>query len=147
MPELIIWKNNEIHKLRKDMDRMFDRLCGELGLLTFSEKAGKFPDIELIETDTDLVLRAEVPGLNPKDLEISIGETSLTIGGKLNQERVTNSKGYITSEQTYNSFSRTLKFPCRIKLDDVKASYKKGVLKITMPKCKGEKARALKIET
>lgn len=146
MPELIIWKNQEFNKLRKDVDRMFDRLWGEFGLSSFAGTAGEFPKFDLIETENSLIVKAEIPGINPDNIDIAISENSLRIKGKLKRKTVSNKEGFVSTERRYGSFSRSLRLPCRIKVDEVKATYKQGVLNIIMPKYEQERSRVVKVE-
>lgn len=146
MPELIIWKNQRMDKLRRDMDRLCTRVCDEFGIPLFLETAREFPSMDLSETEDTLILMAEVPNINPEDLDISITDDTLSIKGETEQELVEESGGYQRKEKRYGSFSRTLQLPCRINVDDVKATYKKGILNIVMPKCKPEQVREIKVK-
>lgn len=147
MPGLIIWKNQEFDKLRKEMDRMFDRLWGDFGLSAFPKTARGFPAIDLMETADNLIIKADVSGINPKDIDIAITESSVILKGQVKQDLVSDKKGYHKTGRRHSTFSRTLKLPCRILVNDARASYKKGILSIIMPKYKREKARVVKIET
>ena len=147
MPGLIIWKNQRINRLRRDIDRMFDRMCGEFGATLTPPIAKRTPFIDLAEAGDNLILRAEIPGADPKDLEIDIVDDMLTIRGETRQDIIKENEMYHRTERSYGSFSRTIKLPCRIVIDDVKATYKKGILKIVMPKCPPEKARKIKIRS
>lgn len=147
MPELIIWKDKQLGKLRKDVDQMFDRLCGDFGLADLPSKFRRTPKIELTETADSLIVRAEIPGLHPEDIDIAITENSLTMKGTYSQSRAGKQEGFRGTERRYGSFSRTVHLSCRIRVEDVKARYSEGVIMIAMPKCKGERPRTLKIET
>lgn len=146
MPGLTIWKNQEMNKLRRDMDRLFARLRDDFGMPLFPRIARDFPFINLSETEDELIIRAEIPGINPEDLDISITEDILNIRGEMKQEFVEESEDYHRVERRYGSFSRTLQLPCRIMIEDVEATYTNGILNIVMPKCKPEAARAFKIK-
>ena len=146
MPELIVWKNERMDKLRKDMDRLCTRVCDEFGIPLFLETAREVPSIHISETEDSLILRAEVPDIKPEDLDISLTDDTLSIRAETRQELVEEGGDYYKAERRYGSFSRTLQLPCRINLDDVKATYEKGVLNIVMPKCKPEQAREIKIK-
>ena len=63
MPGLIIWKNQQVDRLRKDMDRMFDRLWGEFGLSTLPRAVRDFPSFDLSETEDSVIVKAEVPAM------------------------------------------------------------------------------------
>lgn len=146
MPGLIIWKNQEFNKLRRDMDRMFDRFMGEFGLSSFTRPLRAFPVIDITETDKNVVVRADVPGINPDDIDIAITENSLSIKGEIRRERIGDNEGFVVAERSYQSFSRRLHLPCRVRVDDVKATYDGGVLNIIMPKYEEKIPRAIKVE-
>ena len=146
MPELIVWKNKRMDKLRRDMDRICTRVCDEFGIPLFLETAAELPSIDVSETEDSIILRAEVPDVDPEDLDISITDDTLRIRGEKKQERVEEKGGVQRTERRYDSFSRTLQLPCRIELDDVKATYREGILNIVMPKCSPEQAREIKIK-
>jgi HSP20 family protein len=146
MPGLIVWKNQEINKLRRDMDRLFARLRDDFAAPVFPRIARDVPFIDLSETEGHLIIRAEIPGINPEDLDISVTEDTLNIKGEIKQEFVREDEDYRRMERRYGSFSRSLKLPCRVMVEDVEATYANGVLQIVMPKCKPEPARACKVK-
>ena len=145
MPELILWKNQEINRMKKDMDRLLARLWDDFSVPLFPRMTRETPFLDLSETEETLVIKAEIPGASPEDLEISINEDRLTIKGEVKQDQVDESEDYLRREKRYGFFSRTLHLPCKVLINDVKATYKDGVLSIVMPKCKPEPAREIKI--
>jgi len=146
MAELIIWKNQEIDRLKKDMDRLLSRFrddfCSPLLLKGFREE----PYLELTETQDDLLLKAEIPDLKPKDLDITISDDLLTIKAKVKEESFSEGEGFRERTQSCSYFSRTVQLPCKVHGDEVRASYQDGILNIVMPKCKPETAREIKIK-
>ena len=146
MAGLILWKNQEINKLRKDIDRLFDRLWDDFGMPIATRVEREMPSIDLSETEETLIIRAEVPGISPEDLEISITDNMLTIKGEMKQVDNEERGDYHRMERRYGLFSRTLHLPCKIVADDVDATYKKGVLSIVMPKCKEMSAPEIRIK-
>jgi HSP20 family protein len=134
MQGLILWKNERINRLRRDMDRLLDRMWGEFGPTLMPGVTGRIPLFDLTETDKNLILTAEIPAVDPKALDIDILDTVLTI------------KGEIKKESLYRSFSRTIQLPCKVVVDDVKATFKKGILEITMPKCPPERTRKIRVK-
>ena len=146
MAELIIWKNQEIDRLRKDMDRLLarfrDDFCSPLLLKGFREE----PYLELSETQDDLILKAEIPDARPKDLDITISDDLLTIRADVQQETLTEAEGSRERTRSCSSFSRTIQLPCKVHVDEVRATYKDGMLNIVMPKCKPEATREIKIK-
>lgn len=145
MPGLVIWKNKQVDKLRKDMDRMFDRLWGEFGLPVFPTTFRESPRIDLAETEDSLIIKTEMPGINPEDIEIDLTENTLGIKGRIKQNSVSDENGFVRTKHRVNSFSRKLQLPCRIIVDDVKATFSEGILTVNMPKVKQKKSRTMKI--
>ena len=147
MPDLIEWKNQEISKLRRDIDRLFYRLWDDFSVPLMSTPAKGTPFIDIKETEDNLIINAEIPGIEPEDLEISVTEDILTIKGEMKSEISEDKGNYRRMERRYGTFSRTLQLPCKVKTQDVNARYKKGILHIALPKCKPEPPRQVKIRT
>lgn len=145
MPGLIIWKNQYMNRLRKDIDRMFDRMWDEFGLSSAPPVAQGIPFIDLTETESHLVFRAEAPGMEATDFDIVIEDTVLTIKGETKQELSGRRASMPGTERRYGSFSRTLHLPCKIDIDEVEATYKKGILEIVMPKRAPAPTRTVKV--
>ena len=146
MSGLILWKNQEINKLRREMDRLLDRLEGDFCMPLSLKSSSKIPVFDLFETEENLILKAETPGISPKDLDISITDDTLTIKGKFEQNLLINNINYHNMERKYSSFSRTIQLPCRVVVDEIEATCEKGLLKIVMPKYKPEKICTVKIK-
>jgi len=146
MPGLIVWKTQYINRLKRDMDRMFDTMWGEFAPSLSPRIRERTPFIDLTETKSNLILKAEVPGVGPDDIEIDITDKILTIKGEARREIIEEEENSHRIERSYGSFSRSIQLPCRVIIDDIKAVFKNGILKITMPKCSPETARKIKIE-
>jgi HSP20 family protein len=141
----MLWKNQEIDRLRRDIDRLFDRLWDDFRVPVPLRIAGRIPSMALSETENAVIFKAELPGVRPEDIDISIREDMLTIQGDIKEDQIDDSEGYQKRKRRYGYFSRTIQLPCRVLVDDVDATYKDGVLNIVMPKCKAE-AREVKIK-
>jgi HSP20 family protein len=102
--------------------------------------------VDLSETEESLVLRAEIAGMKPEDLEISISNDVLTLRGEATREDETDEEGYRSTERGSRSFSRTIQLPCKVEINEVKATYKDGLLSVVMPKCKPEPPREIKVK-
>jgi HSP20 family protein len=146
MHELMLWKKQEIDKLRQDLDRLFRRFRDEFGVPRSLFKVAESISIDLSETENTLVLRAELPDIRPEDINISVTEDRLTLSAKIKEDIVEESEGYQRIARSSRSFSRSLTLPCRIETEDVKASYAGNELKIILPKCKPKKGRGIKIQ-
>ena len=115
-----------------DFDRFFDEAFGN-GAGAQGE-AGFTPRIDVRETDAAYEVRADLPGLEEKDIQVSVEEGVLTIQGKLESEREEERKGLRYAERRTGSFQRTVELPGELVEDEVSASYKQGVLTVTLPK-------------
>ena len=131
--------------MRQDMDRLFSRMWDDFRMPLYPRAVKEVPYINISETETDLVIQAEVLGVNPEDLDISLVEDIMTIKGEIKEEHAREGENVHRVERRFGTFSRTLQLPCKIMIDDVKATYSKGILTIRMPKCKSEAAREVKI--
>ena len=103
------------------------------------------PEIEVFERGGQLVVRADLPGLNRDDVKVDIREDSLIIQGERRQEREENEEGYYRSERSYGSFYRSIPLPEGIEDEDIKASFRDGVLEVMMPAPQGQR-RSRRIE-
>jgi len=121
--------------LRRRMDDMFEGFLHGFDLRPFESRSGVFsPSIDVVENDKDIRISAELPGMEEKDIDVSLSRDSLTIKGEKREEKEDKGKGYYRMERSYGSFSRTLPLPSEIDQDKVKATFKKGVLTVTLPK-------------
>jgi len=145
MPELVIWKRQKISKLRKDMDRMLEKTLGEFGPSSCPGAALKKPHFELVETDRDIILSAEIPGMDPKDIEIGVIDNVLTITGEIRQNSVNEDINHRRLERRCSTFSKSISIPGRIIVSRIKGTYEKGLLKVIIPKYSGEEKRRAKV--
>lgn len=107
------------------------------------------PAINLVETENAFEASCELPGLDPKDFDVSIRDNILTIKGEKKESKEEKDKHYHRIERSYGSFSRSIMIPAEVKEDEISAKLKNGVLTITLPKVhpgKSEKAIEIKVE-
>lgn len=139
---LIRWQPfHEMETLRHQMDKMFDELAGYNREVTKTWS----PAVELEDTNDQLILRAEVPGLEGKDLDIQVSREAVSIAGETRYENKAEERGYLRSEFRYGKFQRTIPLPAAIKNDQVQAEFKNGILTLTMPKAEEAKNKVVKI--
>ncbi len=129
---------SEMSRLSKEMDRFF----GESGSVS---TAGVFPSFNLYDDGDNLMLRAEIPGINPEKLNINATVNSLTVKGERDVPLVDEKASFHRQERGYGKFSRTISLPQAIATDKVKADYKLGILTITLPKAEEAKPRKIEI--
>ena len=104
------------------------------------------PSVDIYEEETEIVLKAEVPGLSKEDITVEVNEGLLTIKGEKKEEKEEKEKTYYRTERRYGSFQRSFYLPEGVNTEEIKASYKKGVLELRIPKVVEEKKEARKIE-
>jgi HSP20 family protein len=150
--ELTVWKPlreitpfRDFERMRRDMDRMWDSFF-ERGTLRGEEGREWLPSLDVAETKNEIVVKAEVPGLDPKDIDISLSDGLLTIKGEKKQEREEKEENYHLVERSYGSFTRSIRLPNEVQSDKIKASYKNGVLKVVLPKSEEAKKKEVKIK-
>ena len=150
--ELQVWKPfrelapfREFERMRREMDWLWDSFFERRP--TKIEEQGEFlPALDLAETDNELVVKCEVPGLEPKDIVISLSDGMLTIKGEKKQEREEKEVDYHLVERSYGAFTRSIQLPKEIQGDKINASYKNGILKVTLPKSEEAKKKEIKIK-
>ncbi|HET8728790.1 MAG TPA: Hsp20/alpha crystallin family protein [Alphaproteobacteria bacterium] len=103
------------------------------------------PEVDITETDTELEITAELPGIDEKDLEITVRDDMLTIRGEKKTEKTETRKNHHLSERFFGSFARTIALPFTPDTDKIKASFTKGVLTLSMPKPPAEQDKAHRI--
>jgi HSP20 family protein len=128
-----------IFSLQQDMNSMFDDFFRtfETGMLSpFSQtQVGLFqPQVEVKETSKDVQVSVELPGLEDKDIDLSISDDYLTIKGEKREEKEENNSSYYRMERMYGSFQRRVPFPCAVDRDKAEATFKRGVLTVVLPK-------------
>jgi HSP20 family protein len=140
---------------RSEMDRLFDRFSfpslrrmfemepGWRPMSTFSFSA---PAIDMSEDDKAYKITAELPGLDAKDVDVSVSGNTLVLKGEKRQEKEEKNKNYFFSERAYGSFQRAFELSTTVDRDKIAADYSKGVLTITLPKTAEAQKQAKKIE-
>jgi HSP20 family protein len=135
---------DEIRFMQREMDSLFNRLMGssatrELGTWT--------PSIESYIRDNKLVVKAELPGVESKDLDVTVLDRELIVKGERKQEKDTKEENYVYREINYGSFERHFALPEGVKTEDLKAKFTNGLLEITVPLPAVVKAQKVEIET
>lgn len=133
--------------LQREINRTFDDFFNGFALEPFSSNEGFVPAVDVKETDKEIQIQAELPGLDEKDVEVTVNKDFVSIRGekKAEKEDKDEKKGYYRVERSYGSFSRTIPLPAEVDEDKAEAKYKKGVLKITLPKTEKAQKESKKI--
>jgi HSP20 family protein len=139
----------ELDRFRREMDTLFDRFTREpFGF--FTPAAGPTtlsPDLDVSETESNVLIRCELPGVDPKDVDINISGDVLTIRGEKKLTEEEQKESFDLVERNWGAFSRSIALPQHVKPEKVEAHYKNGVLKIVLPKAEEAKARKIEIKT
>jgi HSP20 family protein len=127
----------------------FDRFFEDFDLLPrMSWGESPFtPAFDVSETEKEFIVKAEVPGMDKTDIDVNLSDGMLTIKGEKKHEKESESESYRCVERRYGTFSRTLRVPFEVEADKVDATYKDGVLKITLPKSEAAKTRHVEVHS
>jgi HSP20 family protein len=134
--------------LHSELDRLFDRLAfrPNWSPRTWSE-ADWIPPLDIEETDANIVVRTELPGMKKEDIKVSGTRDSLCISGERHFDGEEKKKNYNRVERAYGKFQRCLTLPSDVEWDKCKAVYRDGVLELTLPKAASAQLRQIPIQT
>ena len=137
-------EDNPFAMMQREMNRVFDAFNRNWDLGAFPEFTGAYmPRLDVTEDAKAFTVTAELPGMSEEDIDLSISGDTLTIRGEKKEEKEDKKKNYYYSERSYGSFLRSIPLPRQVETNKVSASFKKGVLTITLPKT-AEAAEATK---
>jgi len=136
---LIPWNPfREMDNIGREMSNFFD----------FPSKlfSGSSPRVDVYQTEKDVIVKAEIPGVSKEDLNLYIDDNSIRLSGQTKKEKELKDENVYRSERYYGSFSRTIPLPVEVKSEEAKAEYKDGILSIIIPKVEPSKTRGRKID-
>ncbi len=137
----------DVLSLRDEIDRLFEDF--------FPVRAGErrdylaevwAPAVDIYETKDDVVVKAELPGMNKEDIKINIVDNSLVIEGEKKQEKEIKEENYYRVERRYGAFRRVIDIPVPVKTEGIEATYKDGVLEIKLPKKEEAKPKEIEVK-
>jgi HSP20 family protein len=129
------------------IDRVFDSFWRGLGAPAAAAPTGFVPRLDVVEREDDYLLTAELPGLEEKDFQLEVHGNVLTLSGEKHAAQEDDRKGWRWSERTYGSFRRSVQLPVEVAADKASASYKNGVLTVTIPKAEHARVRHIPVTT
>lgn len=140
--DLMRWNPyQELSRMKEELNRIF-----ETGISPTMFGLNRSPSVDVRETDNAIIVSAEVPGVNPEDLDITINENHITLKGKVERNKdITDEEGYRIMERRYGSFSRTIPLPEKIIPEEASADYQNGILEIKLLKAEKSKKRSMKL--
>jgi len=134
--------------LQREIERLFDDFTrGFPSLVSNGGTQELMPAMDVTETETDIEVTAELPGLEEKDVQINLADNLLTIRGEKKSERDEKTKDHHLVERSYGSFYRSLELPAGVDPDKIQASIAKGVLKVVVPKPAPAQAKKIPVKT
>ncbi len=145
---LIRWQPfHELDNLRNQMNHLFEELVhGEREIPFFPKGEIVWsPAVELKETETEVILKAQIPGIDAKDLNVEVSQESVSIAGEHREEKKSEEKGFFRSEFRYGKFERLVPLPAPIKTDQIQSEFKNGLLTLTMPKMAQADRKVVKV--
>jgi len=135
-----------LRRFRSQMDRLFDSFFG-LSPWEESLPGTWTPEIEVVDTGKEIVVKAEVPGLGPEDIDVRVTGNTLTLSGEKKEEHEESKEGVYRSERRYGSFYRTVPLPSGAKADAVSAEYDKGVLTVKIGKSEESVSKRIEVKS
>jgi len=136
----------DIEEARSEMDRLWDTfLFGRPKTSGVAEEEWQ-PATDVAETENELVVNVEIPGMDPEDIDVSLSEGTLLIKGEKKPEAEEKDTDYHVMERSYGAFIRSIPLPAEVQSDKISASYKNGILTIVLPKSEGPQKKEIKIK-
>ena len=133
--------------MKDRMDRLFEdslnRFRGEAEDMAHSTWS---PAVDIYETADDIIIKAEIPGVNKKDISVEVKDNSLYLKGERKFKKEVKEENYHRMERSYGSFCRIFSLPTSVKQDEIKAKFKNGVLQISIPKVEEETEKSVNID-
>ena len=145
--EIIPWRpiGRELSSLHQEMDRLWDRFVGETPLVR--RITGEWwPTVDVSESKDNFIIKAELPGMDASDVNVSVSGNVLTIKGEKKKEEEEKDEHHYRAERYYGSFQRSFQLPASVQADKVEAAFEKGVLKVTLPKVEEAKKKEVEIK-
>jgi HSP20 family protein len=141
----------DVSRWERDMDRMmedfFDRRMRPWWPWPRDESMEiAAPAVDLYEEKDEIVVKAELPGMDKNNIEVNLSDHQLIIKGEKKKEEEVKEENYYRSERSYGSFLRALELPTDVHADKVKASFKNGILEVRLPKTEEAKAKEIKVK-
>jgi HSP20 family protein len=132
---------SEMSRLRREMDRAYDRMYNWSAL----SGAPSYPALNVWTEANAAVVTAELPGLDPESIDISVQDDTLTVRGTHEREQMDEDVTYHRQERRFGTFARTIQLPFRVQGDEVNATFEKGVLRISLPRAEEDKPKRITV--
>lgn len=144
---LVRWNPyGEFQSLAERMNRLMNEAFRGFGEGESELGSGWYPVVDIYEKGDDLILEAELPGLKKEDIEIRVENNLLTLRGQREREQEVKKDGYVRTERAYGSFTRSFTLPTTVAMDKINATYRDGVLTLTLPRAEEAKPKQIPVK-
>lgn len=148
---LVRWRPTQtffprVWDIQNEINRVFDSLMGPSSSEGDDFRGMWSPSVDIAETDDEVVVSADLPGIHKEDIKVNVQNNVLTFSGERKQETKSEGSNYHRMERAYGFFSRSFTLPATVKADAIKAVYKDGVLRLTLPKVEEARPRQIAVE-
>jgi HSP20 family protein len=149
MSRIVRWDPfRDMVSMRNQMDRVMDEWLRASNNLESAENGNALRlALDVSENESDFIIKASVPGINPEDLDISFSDNMLTIKGEIHEEHTDENERFHLRERRVGQFMRTLSLPVAVNADNIDANYENGVLTLTLPKAEETKPRKISVRS
>ena len=135
----------DMMSVQDEMNRLFDDFFGRPVMRREWTEAAWCPCVDVSETKDNVIINTEIPGMSKDDVKVSIQDNVLTLSGEKKQQKEEKDANYHRMERSHGSFSRSFTLPTTVQADKVKAAYRDGILRITLPKSEEVKPKQIPI--
>ncbi len=155
----LITRPTELLPRAQEMERLFERMIEDIWRRPFptllrperwwpaeTGMTMRLPAVDVYEEKDDVVIKAEIPGFSKEDISVQVSDSTLTIKGEKKREEEVKEDDYYRCERSFGAFTRAVDLPCDVKADQVKASFKNGVLEVRLPKTEEAKKKAITVK-
>lgn len=140
----------ELETMRRDIERLFEEFFEPISRRRRwwpkLEPGVVVPNVDMYDRKNEIVVKAELPGVEKDNIDLKITDNNLTIKGELKKEEEVKEEDYYSCERSYGSFTRTIALPTEVDSSKAKATFKNGILEITLPKKEEAKPKEIKVE-
>jgi HSP20 family protein len=142
--ELAAWPS-DLFGIQREINKMFDGVFRSTGDEDYSFSSWA-PAVDIAEHDDEYLVKVELPGVNKDEVKLTLENNILTIRGEKKQEKETKKENYHRVERSYGSFQRSFTLPAAVKSDKIDASYKDGILSVSLPKTEEAKPKQIEVK-
>ncbi len=133
----------DLMSMRDDFDRLFESIFGGMPV---TREDFWTPSVDIVENNGNIEVKAEIPGMKKENIKVTVRDNVLSIAGERKQEQETKEKTFHRIESYYGKFNRNIRLPSEVEADKIKATYKDGILNITLPKPESAKPKKIEVE-